>query len=76
MSYTTTTAFSLVAQQERIAELEAENERLTAELEAPPDYRRVQRARALADAEYVGQAYGPLWEWAWSNSLQEVDSHE
>ena len=52
---------------ERIAahKLEAENQRLR---DAAPEYKIVKQAIALADAEYVGQAWAPLWEWAWKEA--------
>ncbi len=52
----------------RINELQAENERLR---EEAPDYERLKRAEALADSEYVGQAWKPLWQWAWEQTALE-----
>ena len=62
----------------KILKLEAENERLREALdtELAPDYERFKRAKKLADAEYVGQAWRPLWEWAWKQAALEENSDE
>lgn len=55
----------------KVRELEAKVGRL----EKAPDYQRAKKAKELADAEYVGQAWQPLWEWAWEQAalIQESD---
>lgn len=63
---------------DEIKQLREENERLREALdtELAPDYERFKRAKKLADAEYVGQAWRPLWEWAWKQAALEESNDE
>lgn len=57
---------------QKIKALEAQ----LAELQQAPDYKRVKRALDLANCEYLGQEWLPLWEWAWKESALEDKGDE